>query len=1109
MKIDQICYLFANSFKLNESETNHVDYAIINSYNDDNIPYNFNDNNNTKRTLNIAIPLVRYGAGNSICLESSFTHPKSAGNKTVGDYQWYGGTSYFTNFVPYTNENGFIDKIDYKIYSKVAETDLSEYPLIDTTSTDNVVIDLQQLVVKKFPNEILAINYQIHMLPLPTRKDIDFVGSAFINNNAIVKNATSKNFYIYMSNTYTYSLLDTKGVGTPHAITNVTKSSSGNTFNLTFTYGSTTTTNIKSWAICDENGNIYFASNTRPGSTSVTVYFASRNQRINDDVLEFYYGIKVIINQGIQSVRVTVTRNGTTIKNVVVTEDTLMDDLEEGDVYSWNATAKSGYGIDNWASHGAGTIDALITISPIPYPLPYTIDRTLPTGVASVVTQKNVQNTWVAFTGNTIYTDEVIKMTFTASNNYLITTENPKTITVSGNVAVADYVSASYIRHFKIKNGGNCVIQFSIKRNNAQIYGGLIPAGREVDLEVIDGDTYEWTAYPNSGFYIDGNDEGSGTINGSDVNEGTITALAYRTITLNFTGGVHFISFTLDGTATSYYNPSPLESYIKVIENVRQGLAYSWDASPVLGWSITNDDTGSGNTSDGDVEVNAEAERNYFTLKIKAGGNSIITGTVVNDGVTTNVTLSAGQTYENTDMVYGSTYEFEANPTDSTFYFDSGETDSWSGTISDASVDLGTGPSAKRYRKITINWKAGVQLVSVTLDGTATSYYNPTPGSDYGEEDVETNIEQGLAYSYQASAITNYEIDSGGTGSGNTTDGDIYIEPTASRPEYAFSITAGGNVVVSGTVAGTNITLSAGQTYSTNVPKGMSYDLTVSARDSTFYLPSGSTTSYSGYVNAATDLGTTDSALAYRTLTVNWSKGVQYVTFTLDGVTNSYYNPTPGSDYGAQVILDEIEQGLAWSIEAHPVNTYTIDSGTGSASGNTTNGNISLSPTASKPTYSFTIKAGGNVVVSGTVGSTNINLSASQTYTTTVEEGTAYDLTVNPRDSYFYLASGSTTSYSGYVNSNTDLGTTASALAYRTMTINWGAGVLYVVVDGTSYYNPHPGTGGDTTVIKKEQGFGTISYSSHAANQWTITSYASGTWSDSGNITISPTAVHN
>ena len=491
-----------------------------------------------------------------------------------------------------------------------------------------------------------------------------------------------------------------------------------------------------------------------------------------------------------------------------------------------------------------------------------------------------------------------------------------------------------------------------------------------------------------------------------------------------------------------------------------------------------------------------------YRLTIKAGGNVVVSGRVGGQSVV----IQANQTYS-VEVEEETEYEFNVTPRDSYFYLEDDAVTIYRGYVN-GDVDLGTTASALAYRFITFNMDQGIQFIVVSLDGVGTSYYNPNPPYAFTKE---FKLKQGIAYTWSSNKIVGYTITANETGSGNTTDGNNTINISVSRDEHTLSITAGGNSIVQGSYTHdgvtTNVFLSAGQSITKNdMYYGDTYSFTASPRDSTFYFDDGETTSWSGTIhNDNVNIGTTPSAKSYRSLTINWKKGVQLVSFTIGGVNTSYYNPTPGADYGNQVISSTLKQGLAWSYQASPVTNYEITSG-GSGSGNTTSGNILISPEAERPQYPFSITAGGNVIVSGTVAGVSIFLSAGQTYSANVEKGSSYSLTVTPRDSYYYIPSGSTTSYSGYVNSTTNLGTTASALAYRTFTIEWNAFVHWVVVGGQSYYNPSPATGGSSTTIKKEQGFGSVAYSSHAVTGHTITSYASGTWYDSGNMTISPTA---
>lgn len=1020
MVTSEICSLFYSTFKYDESETHRVDYAIVNSFDETSSPYIFNDNGVTRNVENVAIPLVKYGSGNSICLEASFSHPKSAGNKTTNDYQWWGGSSYFTNFVPYTDENGFVDKIDYKLYYKVVESDLDNYPIIDTTNDDTLIIDLSKLEIFKYPNEIFAINYQIHLLPISSRKDIDFVGSAFINNNAMVKNPEAKNFYIYLSDSYKYSILDTKGQGTRYLITDVSYSTQIDSFYLTFFFESIDITNIISWAICDENGNIYFASNTRPTSSGRTViYFAARNQRVEDNQIEYLYRLSFTVGQNV----VVYGNIGATF--VSYRPGTIVDiALQDGTPYHLYISLPN----EHWCSDESGWED----VSGI-------VDHDIALGTSS---------NGVQMSKFTIVWEKYIKAITIGDTTY----NNPDP-------------SDSFLYRTEVWSKKGLSLSWSV----SDIQSGYYPS------------------------------ENGGTWNTDNDIYKDISALKYTTFTITFHKGVHYVVFTLDGTATSYYNPYPLQDDggTETISNIELGLTYSWETHPVTNWQIDSGGTGSGTTNGTDISIEPQASAIMHTFKIKAGSNVTLVGTIGGESVT----IRANQTYE-VEWQQGTSYDLEVTYDDENYYLPSGSTTSYSGTIN-SDTDLGTTVSALRYTAITLNFGAYVKSITLTIDGNTETYYNPNR-PNAGTTTI-TQIEQGLSYSWTAHPENNYEIDSQETGSGTTDGTDFDISPTAYRPSYAFSITAGSNVVVTGTVAGNTVNLSSGQTYSANILNGSSYDLTVTPRDSSYYLPSGSTTSYSGNVNAITALGTTASALAYRTITINFGTNVQRVVLTLNGVTTTYWNPSrPNAD---TTTISNIEQGLAYSYTSYAESNCQIDTDE-TGSGNTSSGNVTINPTASAIMHNFKIKAGSNVTISGTIGGQTVTIRSGEQYNVDWQQETTYSLTVSPNDSSYYIPSGATTSYSGTINADVDLGTTTSALAYRIFTINWRKGVSRVVFNGTSYYNPYPSqaTGGSTTIGSIEQGQ-TLSYSSYPVNNYEIISYISGTWNtSSGDLTITPTA---
>lgn len=225
------------------------------------------------------IPLVIYGAGNSINFEMSFNEPMNAGNRTTyGQVQtWYGANKYFTDASVYTDENGFLDNVNIKLVKNSNYTFDENFPILSEDFSNNIFAHIDNYKVYKQPNEIFALNYEIVFMPFD--KDNDFLGSEFINSNFFTnRKSIDRELYLFYSTNEKYNVLDTKGIGTRKSITNITFSSG--VYSITFT------TDLipahVSWAICDENNNILFASNSGSNSfsTTKTIYFAMRDKRI-------------------------------------------------------------------------------------------------------------------------------------------------------------------------------------------------------------------------------------------------------------------------------------------------------------------------------------------------------------------------------------------------------------------------------------------------------------------------------------------------------------------------------------------------------------------------------------------------------------------------------------------------------------------------------------------------------------------------------------------------------------------------------------------------------------------------------------------------------------
>lgn len=235
------------------------------------------------------IPMAKYGAGNTINFEMAFDHPMNAGNRTV-----YIDDNYWTDHVIYTDERGYREEVNIKIFDKAYTYD-QNFPivLLPTSMIDELAepLNIKNYKVYKQPNEIFALNYQLAFLPLPGRENIDFIGSEFINNNCFVKdNISGKNARYIVFKNIKSSIIENKA--TPYfakkpitgflfyGYSDIYK------FGLRFSFAALTaqelgTNEIKSWAIVDENDNVLFASNkTNLAPTSVDIIFFTKLNRL-------------------------------------------------------------------------------------------------------------------------------------------------------------------------------------------------------------------------------------------------------------------------------------------------------------------------------------------------------------------------------------------------------------------------------------------------------------------------------------------------------------------------------------------------------------------------------------------------------------------------------------------------------------------------------------------------------------------------------------------------------------------------------------------------------------------------------------------------------------
>lgn len=251
--------------------------------------------------INVDIPLTVYGSGNCVCFEMQYDDPISAGNILTTESGWFGTNKMFSQSVDYTQNNSgwseyfIIEFGEYK--STVDYPYWSYYPLIVKEMGGNQYVTLaggfQLLQYYKKPNEIFALNYEWCFLPYEDEKSDFFIGNPFIVNNSYSNRDKLKKVNFYLCYTqdgdFKYSIMDTKGEGTVdirELSFNIQVQNDIVELSIICPFDpmvEPTTLDVKTWAIVDDDNNIYFASNhpqTFDNTGSVKIYFYLKNKRM-------------------------------------------------------------------------------------------------------------------------------------------------------------------------------------------------------------------------------------------------------------------------------------------------------------------------------------------------------------------------------------------------------------------------------------------------------------------------------------------------------------------------------------------------------------------------------------------------------------------------------------------------------------------------------------------------------------------------------------------------------------------------------------------------------------------------------------------------------------
>ena len=244
------------TFELNPKNETKIDFATCETS-------NF-DGSSNGAFGKVWLPMVQYGSGNALCFEMGFDSPINANsnfqyNETLN--AWY------SKYILYTANDGFADNFNINFYYQKYDTETDDLPQVNDTMIGNATLlgGFANLEYYKKPNEIFALNYEL--LCLSYQNQEIFIGEHFIKYNGIIANAIPKQeLRLYISDTELYSILDKYAVGSQVSGTftiSVIQSDTGLYTAKIYKGGSLYQLDkkIKSWALCDQNNNIYISAN--------------------------------------------------------------------------------------------------------------------------------------------------------------------------------------------------------------------------------------------------------------------------------------------------------------------------------------------------------------------------------------------------------------------------------------------------------------------------------------------------------------------------------------------------------------------------------------------------------------------------------------------------------------------------------------------------------------------------------------------------------------------------------------------------------------------------------------------------------------------------------
>lgn len=582
-------------------------------------------------------PLNKYSNGNGICYEISYNSPLVAGNRTryvTATDTWFGQNKWFTDYVKYADDDGFLEKISIGVFRKAGNNSTTysvndEYfPMVDDNFTLKAV-EINEYYCYKQPNEIFALNYQLSFIPVNETdvffyprffKESLFLGESYCNRKVYLV-ATHEKFSIF--DMKVDSLLDMK---------EVTSITSNNYNKLTLT------TSV--WfdyykdggvAIVDSNRNILFAYNTEENGSNdhVDIYFGYK--RVREKISQDRYVLYLVFNNS-QVDSVDLRINGVTTTYY----DSTSIPVEIGDTYSWVAYNKIGYHIASGSS-GSGTIANKTTvIEVVSRKSVYTLIGISENGTVAfynyagsttpISTAKYGETKFYQITANTGFNPPETSSNYVTINesNFVLNDDNETaTITLSPctikvfSFYVYSYngtVSGSYYNPYsdetiaiEIENGGSQLIEIEYGGNYSFDYNPL--PNRESDTTHYEGNNITSSVnniYCNSTLvtYSFSVSATNGSVSGwyedyqGNRTSVSITGGGGQTITVEKAGAYYF-EFT---PQQNYYATTPTIYSANNVQSQPSGINFSATMKPRLTIAAYNG-TASGTIYDEDGNV--------------------------------------------------------------------------------------------------------------------------------------------------------------------------------------------------------------------------------------------------------------------------------------------------------------------------------------------------------------------------------------------------------------------------------------------------------------------------------------------------------------------------